>query len=94
MACHNRVMSTITDLNQVKLLAQRAAILTKADQKVYKAVCNGRIIYKYSPTWKGETICTVRYNPEDSGVHVFSSVGNKKSSTAKPRGKAAKRDKS
>lgn len=72
MSCSNRINQHFGNLDVVRTLAQNTANLTGIEQIIYKHICYGKIIFKFSDYWPGESIEIVRPNRENTSTGVLS----------------------
>jgi hypothetical protein len=93
MSCADRRNKIMRDLKRVKILAQRTADLLNANQIIYKTICDGVQIYKFSQTWKGKSVCTVRPSRKDTSKDILSNTEYGQHRVAKPRKKRSKKRK-
>lgn len=71
MSCAHRRNKIMRDLARVRILAQAAADLVNAEQKIYKTICDGVQVYKFSSDWEGATVETVRPNRQDTSESIL-----------------------
>lgn len=72
MACSDRINERYMDLNTVRVLAKKAANSLSVDMKIYKTICDGIQVYKFSSDWQGEVTETVQFDRTNTGNNVLS----------------------
>lgn len=73
MSCSDRRNKMMRDLKRVEILAQAAANLLNAPQKIYKTICDGVQVYKFSHDWQGKSVKIVRPDRQDTSESVLRS---------------------
>ena len=97
MACSNRINRFRSDLDTVRVLAQKAADLLYCNQIIYKVYCDGITIYKFSDNWKGtaeETVTpgsTVQLSRNDTNQDILPDIENGEYSITKSSKRKNKR---
>jgi len=59
MSCTNRTAKFQSSLDVVEILAQKAADLLQCPQVIYKTICNGSMVFKFSEKWDGAVEKTI-----------------------------------
>lgn len=72
MSCSNRRNNRYRDIAVVRVLAQATANATKTEQKLYKIICDGVQVFRFSTDWKGSTVEVIRPNGQHSGTSILS----------------------
>lgn len=91
MSCTDRRNSHHKNMFVIKGLAQKAANLTGINQILYKTICNGITIYKFSIDWKGEKIEVIQPSRKDSSKSILPSDGERKLESSKPEKREVKK---
>ena len=73
MSCSHRSNKMMRDISRVRILAQAVADLTQAEQIIYKTICDGVQVFKFSTDWKGPGVETVRPHREYTSKNILSS---------------------
>jgi len=71
MACSQQNNQRFRNLDTVRILAQKAANMLQVDMKIYKTICDGVQIFKFSEDWSGTTVETVQFSREYSSESVL-----------------------
>lgn len=71
MACSQQTNKRYRNLDTVRALAQLAADMLQVDMKIYKTICDGAQIFKFSEDWSGQTIETIRFNRKDTSSDIL-----------------------
>jgi len=71
MACSQQNNQRFRNLDTVRILAQKAADMLQVDMKIYKTICDGVQIFKFSEDWSGNTVETVRFSREYSSENIL-----------------------
>ena len=71
MACNSIFNERYRDLNVVRVLAKKAANALSVDMKIYKTVCDGIQVFKFSEDWSGEITEIVQFDRSDKSNTVL-----------------------
>lgn len=83
MSCYHRMNEKFRDLNVVRILAKKAADALSVDMIIYKTICNGVQIFKFSSDWKGTQVEVVQHIRPDSGGVILQDTGDFRSISTK-----------
>lgn len=91
MSCSDRRNAIMRDLTRVEVLAQKVADLHNAPQVIYKTICDGAQIYKFSSDWKGEAVKTVYPSGQHSSEDILRDNEHIGLESTEPTGRKSKR---
>ena len=84
MSCLNSQLLRYSDIEKVRNLAQSAADYFGIEQKIYKSYCSGKIIFKFAPDWKGETVEVIRPTGQDTNKNIVRNSKHRQRTTIEP----------
>lgn len=83
MGCYHRMNEKFRDLGVVRLLAQKSANALGVDMIIYKTICDGIQIFKFSQDWTGPQVEVIRFVGEDASTNILPNNENWRSITTK-----------
>lgn len=91
MACSQQNNQRYRNIETVRALAQMSADMLQVDMRIYKTICDGVQIFKFSEDWSGQTIETVRFNRKDTSADILHDNEDWRNLAVKSREPKAKR---
>ena len=71
MACSQQNNQRYRNIETVRALAQMSADMLQVDMRIYKTICDGVQIFKFSESWSGQILETIRFNRKDTSSNVL-----------------------
>jgi len=71
------------DLNVVRILAQKAANALSVDMIIYKIMCDGIQIFKFSENWQGQKVEIVHHDRGNTSENILPNTSDWRSITTK-----------
>lgn len=94
MACSNKSIEIHRDINTVRELAKIASKLLNVEMRIYKTVCYGVEIFKFSEDYPGNVVEIVRFDGYNTSGGILQNSENKRrKSTESAKRKTAEESK-